>query len=192
LFKTFSTGVILGLIAAGATAHFLPVYDLHRESSIVTVRPNGGNAEMFQIRLPGDHLLAGGRGRTDAVPEGLAWPDRIDSSTLDLFKIRNANDRVVGIASRVQAAVPQTSEVIEWMLHLPARGSMYVSMAANTGAVDDRTGLIIKGTREFANRRGTMRETFVPSGADDSSAGRIELLAIVVADAADDAEEAGQ
>ncbi len=192
MFKTFSTGIILGLIAAGAAAHFVPVYDLHRESSIVTVRPNGGNVETFRIHLPEDRILAGGRSRTDAVPDSLKWPDDVDGATLDLFKIRNANDRVVGIASRVQGAVPQAPEMVEWMLHLPARGSIYVSMTANNGAAGDRTGLMIKGTREFANRRGTVRETFAPSGSDDSSTGRIELLAVVVADAVDDNEEAGQ
>lgn len=159
---------------------------------MVTVRPNGGNAEKFQIHLPADRILAGGRNRQDTVPDGLAWPDALDSSAMELFKIRNANDRVIGIASRVQGAVPQTPEVVEWMLHLPARGSMYVSMAAGTGAVGDRTGLLRKGTREFANRRGTMRETFVPSESDDLSTGRIDLLAIVVANAVDEPEEAGQ
>lgn len=192
MFKTFSTGIILGLIAAGAAAHFMPVYDLHRETSIVTVRPNGGNAELFQIHLPADRILAGGHNRRNTVPDGLAWPDALDSSAMELFKIRNANDRVVGIASRIQGTVPRTPEVIEWMLHLPARGSMYISMAADTGAEGAHTGSLQKGTQEFAGRHGTMRETFVPSGSDDSSTGRIELLAIVVADAVDEAEGNGQ
>ncbi|MEX2258646.1 MAG: hypothetical protein WD672_08050 [Woeseia sp.] len=192
MFKTFSTGIILGLIAAGAAAHFLPLYDLHREASIVTVRPNGGIAELFQIHLPADRILAGGRNLPDPVPDRLAWPEALDSSAMELFKIRNANDRVVGIASRIQGAVPQTPEVVEWMLHLPARGSMYIAMANDSGVEGNRTGSLQKGTREFAGKHGTIRETFVPSGSDDSSTGRIELLVFVVANAVDEAEEVVQ
>ncbi|MEX0708647.1 MAG: hypothetical protein WD078_11840, partial [Woeseia sp.] len=83
-------------------------------------------------------------------------------------------------------------EVVEWMLHLPARGSMYIAMANDSGVEGNRTGSLQKGTREFAGKHGTIRETFVPSGSDDSSTGRIELLVFVVANAVDEAEEVVQ
>ena len=42
MFKTFILGVILGVSGAIALLYFVPVVDVARENSIITVQPNGG------------------------------------------------------------------------------------------------------------------------------------------------------
>lgn len=171
MFKTFSTGVILGVLAAGAAAQFVPLVDLDREASIVTVQPNGGNAELFRIDLATDRIMAGSRTLARPTPDGLAWPDTraLSDTEVELFKMRNAEDRVVGVASRIAGA-----GVSEWALYLPARGTLYVTMAA----ADGRLGTVRAGTREFARRRGNVTERYVAGG--DAGEGRIELHAFLV------------
>lgn len=187
MFKTFSTGVILGVLAAGAAAQFVPLADLHREASIVTMQPNGGNAELFRINLATDRIMAGSGTLSTPTPDGLAWPDSeaLSDTEVELFKMRNADDRVVGVASRIAAAGDGGRDVSEWALYLPARGTLYVTMAA--AAEDGRIGTLRAGTREFAMRRGTVTERYVAGGA--GADGRIELRAFLVSTEVED--EAG-
>jgi len=177
LFKTFSTGVILGVVLAATAANYVPLFDVEREASIITVQPNGGNAELFQIQLPGDRIVAGGRATAPPVPEDLQWPDAatLAGAGLELFKVRNAANRVIGIASRIELS-PQATE---WALYLPARGAMYVPMAASPEG--GRAGTLRAGTREFARRGGRLTEHFLAAGTDDAPDGRIELRAYLVA-----------
>lgn len=179
MFKTFSTGVILGVIAAGAAAQFVPLFDLQREASIISVQPNGGNAEVFNIELPTDRILLGS---ADAAltPAGLTWPDAsvLRGSKVELFKIRNSKKRVVGVASRLAGAAAQVSPSVEWTLYLPARGALYVPMAAV--ADGGRAGSVRAGTREFQNRRGQVAEVFIADEGSEAD-GRIELRATLVA-----------
>lgn len=178
MFKTFIAGVLLGAAAAGAGLYFIPIVDQARESSLITVKPNTGNEEVFHANIPTDRIMIGAPGQATPLPVGLNWPDDAlfaDSRT-ELFKIRNAKNVVIGVASRI-AASNKTGDLVEWVLHLPARGSVYLLMQPVLPDDGIRVGVLRTGTHEFANLHGQVSEQWIAdtSGADDAPAGRIEL-----------------
>ena len=176
MFKLFGFGVFLGIALSGAAAYLLPVADLHREASIVSVQPNGGNSESWRIHVPDDRIFAGSRDPAGWTPEGVQWPTHLSAANIEgeVFKVRNTNDVVIGLASRIATG----AGVVEWVLHFPARGSLYFPMSAEAGPDGVRRGSLRAGTREFAERRGSLRERYLPGGDDG---GTIELLSILVA-----------
>jgi len=182
LLKTFFIGVFLGLLAAAGALYGYSV-DQVREASIVAVTPNGGNVESFHINIPMDRIMIGAPGESGALPAGLDWPaDEILADVrAEMFKIRNANDTVVGVASRA-AARNGDQGIIDWVLHLPARGSVFVSMDAAPRQGGHRRGEIRSGSREFAPLHGFMTERWVAndSDAEDAPTGYIELVASYV------------
>ena len=178
MFKTFILGVILGISAAIALLYFVPAVDVARENSIITVQPNGGNLESFHINLPGDRIMAGAPGEGRTFPNNLEWPEFLDRAGVqaEVFKVRNSDERVIGVASRIAG---NGAGFVEWALHLPARGTMYVLMDNQFGEAGQRLGTLRAGTREFIDKRGRILERFVP-GDDGGSEGRLELAASLV------------
>lgn len=179
LLKTFIVGIVLGIAAAAAGLYFYPVVDQHREASIVSVAPNGGNVEAFHVNVPMDRVMVGAPGQKKPLPIGMDWPadDLLQDVRVELFKIRNARDTVVGVASRT-AVKDGADQVIDWVLHLPARGSAYVNMRREALPGGYRQGELRAGSREFAEFGGGMTERWVPntSGDEDAPTGRIELV----------------
>jgi hypothetical protein len=183
LLKTFFLGILLGLAAAAGALFAIPVVDQVREASIVAVAPNGGNAETFHINIPMDRIVLGAPGQDGAVPPGLEWPaDEILADVrAELFKIRNARDAVVGVAVRA-AAKNNDKDIIDWVLHLPARGSLFINMDVTPLDGGFRIGEIASGSREFAPLSGFMTESWIAndSNEEDAPTGRIELQATYV------------
>lgn len=180
--KTFITGTVLGIAAMIAVLYAIPVVDQHREISIISVTPNGGNSESFHINIPMDRILIGTGNVDSRLPPGLEWPaaPMFDGTRTEVFKLRNSRNAVVGVASRLAASDPQLGDLIEWVLHLPARGSMFVSFDAVAGD-GGRSGRISAGTREFESLAGRMSERWVADrSADEGLAGRIELNTLFV------------
>ncbi len=190
MLKTFIIGIILGIAAAAGALYAYPAVDQHREASIVSVAPNGGNVESFHVNIPMDRVMVGAPGRKQPLPPGMEWPtdERLSGIRMELFKLRNTRDVVVGVASRTSAS---DAEVIEWVLHLPARGSLYVSMQAEAPESGIRRGGITAGSREFAPLNGFMTERWVadPSGEQNAPSGRIELLANYIGEFVPEDEE---
>lgn len=180
MIKTYITGIVLGVAGVMVGLYMIPVIDQHREVSVIAVAPNGGNTETFQVNIPMDRILVGSAGAKTQLPADLTWPDvaAFDGSRTELYKLRNSRNAVVGIASRISASNNAVGNIVEWVLHLPARGSMYVTINP-TSAAAGRSGKLRAGTREFDGMVGTVSERWVAdtSITDDSSAGRIELLA---------------
>jgi hypothetical protein len=176
---------VIGIAGCGALLYFVPAVDQYREASMITVSPNGGNNEEFHINVPIDRILIGVPGRQNPLPPGLEWPEKgsLAGIGVELFKIRNRKDAVVGVASRLAANDAGTGEVIEWALHLPARGSMFVTMQADAAEGGNRTGSLRAGTHEFKSLKGRLTERWVSdvTNDDDALAGRIELLTAYVA-----------
>jgi hypothetical protein len=169
----------------GATAiYFIPVVDQARERSIIEVTPNGGNREVFHANIPDDRIVIGVPNQAEPLPRGLEWPnDELFANTrTELFKVRNANDIVVGVASRI-AASGSEGENVEWTFHLPARGSGYVLMRPRVEGQPFRTGELRSGTREFENFVGEVTERWVAGEQDveEAPVGRIELSTRFVA-----------
>ena len=182
LLKTFLIGIVLGLAAAAGVLYAVPVVDQVREASIVTVAPNGGNTEVFHVNMPMDRIMSGAPGQV-TVPPDLHWPadEALAGIRTELFKIRNARDAVVGVAVRA-AAENDGEDVIDWVLHLPARGSMFINMDVTPREGGFRVGEIRAGSQEFASLSGFMTEHWVVNEAadEDAPAGRIELRATYV------------
>jgi hypothetical protein len=185
LFKSFITGVFLGIVACAAALYFVPVVDQYREVSMIKVSPNGGNVETFHINVPMDRILIGVPEQKTPLPADLEWPsdEKLSSTRAELFKIRNGKDAVIGVASRIAVSDTEAGDVIEWVLHLPARGSVYVTMSPNPMDGGYRIGDMLRGTREFGALRGQITERWVTdtSGSDGAPAGRIELHTAFVA-----------
>lgn len=189
--KIFIVGLFLGIAGVAGALYALPLVDQHREVSIISVKPNGGNVERFHISVPADRIMATAPGAATSVPATLEWPDDalLDGINVELYKLRNERDAVVGVASRIAAESTDGLPVIEWVLHMPARGSLYVTMNPNADAGGARSGGLRHGTREFSSLTGSIAERWVP--AEDlegaGSAGRVELEASFVAMAAEGA-----
>lgn len=186
MFKTFVFGVILGIGLAGAAAWLLPVADLTREASVISVMPNGGNAETFQIQIPDDRIVAASNDGSMRVPQSLQWPDVDVGVDVELFKIRNQHDVVVGVASRMASG--DQGAVVEWAMHLPARGTLYFPLSAAPDATGFLTGALRAGTGEFLTRRGQLRESFT-ADPDDAGSGIIRLETTLVSTISDSGDE---
>ena len=177
MFKTFITGILLGIAGVAAALHAFPAVDQHREVSIIAVKPNGGNSERFHVSIPMDRIMLGASATERSVPPGMAWPaDPLFADlNVELFKLRDARDTVVGVASRIAARDATAGSVIEWVLHLPARGSVYVTVQPEALDGGVRQGSLRHGTREFAALSGSMTERWVSAEDSGNGLGRIEL-----------------
>lgn len=173
------------MLLCGAGLYFVPVVDQHREASLITVSPNGGNTEKFHINVPVDRILSGAANRREPLPAGLGWPvDPVFGGTsAEIFKIRNDKDTVIGIASRLAADDAGLGKVVEWVLHLPARGSLFVTMSDTASEGGFRRGTLRAGTREFRSIGGQMTERWFRDSSieADVPTGRIELIATFAA-----------
>ena len=177
MLKTYIFGIILGVISAVAALYMTPVVDVAREASIVSVTPNGGNFETFHVNVPADRIMIGAQGRREPLPEGMEWPadPKFANARAEVFKLRNSRDAVVGVASRFSVQDAAAGNVLEWVLHLPARGSLYVTMAPSPVNDGGRTGEMRAGTREFRELVGEVRERWLPDTSGENNSGRIEL-----------------
>ncbi len=183
LIKTFLIATILGALGAGALTWYVPTVDVHRERSMISVLPNGGNVEEFHINLPRDRIMVGLPNPDAAIPAMLEWPGQqaLGDLQAEIFKIRDRNNTVVGIGSRLASAAEETGTFIEWALHFPARGTVYVQMEVTPSADGFRTGNMISGTRDFALLSGSVREQFIGEVEDnDDVQSRIHLETMLV------------
>lgn len=183
MIRTFFVGIVLGLVAAAGALYAIPVVDQTREVSITKVAPNGGNVEIFRIDIPTDRVMVGSPGQAEPVPPGMQWPnvDELAGVRTEMFKVRNARGLVIGVAIR-NAATHEGQNVIDWVLHFPARGSVFANMDPAPREGGYRIGGFRAGSREFAALSGSMTERWVANTTEEEGApaGHIELQAIYV------------
>ena len=186
MFKTFIFGLILGIAGAAGLVYAVQAVDLYREPSLISVLPNGGNAETFYINLPQDRIMAAARNgdQSSAFPSDLQWPadEDLDGAQVEVFKLRNTNGKVVGMASRLSNPKDSSGPFLQWMLHLPSRGTMFVRMNLRTSEDGVRDGLLMVGTREFELLNGSIREFYNAEANDEDFdiSGRLELSTALV------------
>ena len=180
MIRTFLVGIVLGLAAAAGALYAIPVVDQAREVSITRVSPNGGNVEVFRIDIPTDRVMVGPPGQAEPVPPKLQWPnvEELAGVRMEIFKVRNARGLVIGVAIR-NAATNEGQDIIDWVLHFPARGSVFVNMDTAPQEGGYRIGGFRAGSREFATLSGTMTERWVADTSEEEGApaGHIELQA---------------
>lgn len=182
LFKTFIFGVFLGIGLAAAALYFVPAVDQGRERSMISVQANGGNRETFHVNLPVDRIILGRTTAGGSFPAGVEWPDHSSfaGAQTELFKVRNDDDKVVGVASRI--AITAGQPIVEWAVHMPARGTMYVVLDNDATESGERVGSLRTGTREFAELKGSVFERYRADvgDTDEGPAGRLELITALV------------
>jgi hypothetical protein len=182
LFKTFIFGLVLGALAAGGLLYSQPIVDLEREHSMGESRINGGVIETYYVDLSTDRVMAGIAGAETSVPPGLGWPeyDFLVGTQTEVFKLRNAADNVVGIASRMVGGGDQA--FVEWVVHMPARGTMYALLPHDASGPGVRAGILRTGTREFSMMTGFITERYIAKSESDDAdaAGRLELVTSLV------------
>lgn len=183
MLKTFLLGILLGIVAAVGALYAFPAVDQERRPSIISVTPNGGNTEVFHINIPMDRIMLGAPGKIAQLPEKLRWPtdEFFAGVRAELFKMNDASGEIVGVASRVVIR-KDGADVVDWVMHLPARGSIFVTMVSAPRTDGSRTGRIRAGSREFKPLTGSVAEHWVvdTSGEEDAPTGRIELIATYV------------
>lgn len=194
MLKTLIFGFLLGIVGTVAAAYYVPVVDQYRETSVIAVAPNGGNTESFRINIPTDRIMVGAPRQAEPLPPGLQWPadELFGGVRVELFKVRNSLDAVIGVASRMVAESDSIEDSVEWVLHLPARGTFYVTMPAQPVDGGRRIGSLRAGTREFGPMQGMVSERWVENtDADDVDApdGYIELETTLVGTFSDDVTE---
>jgi hypothetical protein len=127
--------------------------------------------------------MAGAADQMASSSGGVAWPsDEILAGVSgEMFKLRNERGDVVGIAARTVAEDVDT-DVIDWVLHLPARGSLFFNMDAAPTEGGYRRGGLRSATQEFESLGGTITERWIAdeSEKEDAPDGRIELQATYV------------
>ncbi len=179
LMRIFVIGTLLGIVTAAGALYAYPAVDQTREFSVISVLPNGGSTETLHINIPMDRIVIGAPDQPEPLPVGLVWPtDEILANVrTELFKIRNSHDTVIGVAAR-NAASGSATDLIDWVLHLPARGSVFINMSPDAMEGGYRIGRFRAGTREFGLLTGTMTESWIvdTSGEEDAPDGRIELF----------------
>lgn len=190
MFKTFIAGILLGVAGAAAGLYFIPIVDQAREQSMIVVQPNQGSTETFHINVPSDRIMVGAPAQAEQMPAGLEWPEDLQFATTraEVFKVRNGQEVVVGVASRIAANDEVAGEIIEWVLHLPARGSAYMAMEPEPREGGYRVGDLVTGSREFAPLvgRATVRWVESTSEFDEDMQGRIEIITAFVGRLAED------
>ena len=189
--KTLIFGFLLGIVGTIAAVYYLPVVDQYRESSIIAVAPNGGNTESFYMNVPTDRIMVGAPNQAEPLPPGIEWPvgEAFSGLRAELFKVRNSDETVIGVASRVASESEEFGDGIEWVVHLPARGTFYISMPPESVDGVHRVGILRAGTREFGPMHGRVSERWVANADDDEEDapdGRIELVTSFVGEFADD------
>jgi hypothetical protein len=182
LFKTFIFGLVLGALAAGGLLYSQPIVDLEREHSMGEPRRNGGVIESYYVDLSTDRVMAGIVGVENSVPPGLGWPDYdfLAGTQTEVFKLRNAADKVVGVASRIVGG--GENGFVEWVAHLPARGTIYALLPRNASGPGVRAGVLRAGTREFSTLTGSVTERYIAKSESDEAdaAGKLELVTSLV------------
>jgi len=182
LFKTFVFGLVLGALAAGGLLYSQPIVDLEREYSLGEPRNNGGVIESYYVDLSTDRVMTGIVGAETSVPAGLGWPDYdfLVGTQTEVFKLRNAADKVVGIASRMVGGGDHA--FVEWVVHMPARGTIYALLPHDASGPGVRSGILRTGTREFSMLTGSVTERYIAKSETDDAdaAGRLELVTSLV------------
>lgn len=206
LARLFYASVLAGVVLALLLAAIYPLPEHLRQRSIINVIPDGGREEVFSVHWPEDRLqpwqAAEGQGIGQAGAAAvLAGPDGRQAS-VEVFRLRDAEERVIGLASRSTAALGAVDPGSDWVLLIPSRGSLFlhqldsrdaapVSRAVESaafwqgrrqwritaGPAAGGAGRVAGGSGEFGGLAGSYDEVWQlePGGDGGASRGRILL-----------------
>lgn len=172
-------GFLAGLLLVIVGAALYPLPDHERFRSRIEVLQNGGRAESFVIRWPQDRIAlpAAPAGSAPAATPGTAVLEGPTGSAAaaELFRLRDIEGQVIGIASRVtgQVSTPRARTVSQWLLAIPGRGSLILVQenAVNTGPSASADGYLVPA--EVAGFWSPGPRLRITAGPETDGAGRI-------------------
>jgi len=194
LIRLFLASFILGLLLTGLAAKFYPFPVSPRVYSQAEVMINGSREETFFIRLPDDRIGSPRAASTAPFPQRAFSPVGKERILAELFRVRDAEGTIIGLATRMNGTVPgelgEPEPVTDWMLLVPGRGALMMSRGAiATGAerefyVDrmgfsfENSGPVVSGTGGFAGLQGFYgEETEIENiDADGQAHGVVRLV----------------
>jgi hypothetical protein len=210
-FGSFAAGILLAICVAILYQAPQPT----RFRSLASVQPDGGRREEFAIRWPDDRISLpadqraardGAAGATDSAGAMVLADAAGRRVSGEVFRLRDAEGNVVGVASRVSAGGARPTG--DWMLVLPGRGALLLHQADAADlaarpvpgprrrvaspaqqaafwsgrrefrATAAGSGTVVHGTREFAGLAGSFIETWALEGTGPagSTRGTIRLV----------------
>lgn len=197
--RIFFAGFLSAFALVLVAARFYPLPAHIRYLSETIALPNGGRQETFTIELPSDRIALPKFARTAPYPQQGFSPDGQERVTAEMYRLRNSKGTVIGIASkmigRVPGAASRSAWVSDWILLLPSRGALLLNqinaqrisqpiattpneVRVTAGPGTEGTGIVIRGTDEFAGLSGTYSETLRVEDIDAGGVthGHIELV----------------
>ncbi|MGI9309562.1 MAG: hypothetical protein ACR2P6_09880 [Gammaproteobacteria bacterium] len=176
--RYFLTAYIIGIALSLLGAHYYPLPDHARFRSRIETLPNGGREENFEIRIPSDRLGIPRYAGVAAFPQPAFAAESQDAITAELYRLRDSEGLVIGIASKITATAADSSgraqSVSDWTLTVPARGALLLhqtnkpglrawstvgTQVLSDGPRDDKRGEALKGTNEFSGLAGSYVES---------------------------------
>jgi hypothetical protein len=132
LTRTFYASVLAGAALVVLLAGIYPLPQHERYRSTINVIPDGGREEVFVIEWPQDRIeLPDAAGLKRAGAAMVLTDERGEVASAELFRLRDVAGHVVGLASRTVSRRHEDGGRIrqgtDWMVLLPARGTMFLT-----------------------------------------------------------------
>jgi hypothetical protein len=199
LTRLFLASLAFGLLLTFLAATFFPLPEPAKIYSQATVLANGGREEVYFIRLPDDRLGSPRAAATASFPQQAFSTTGQERVLAELFRVRNAEGEIVGLATRMNgnvASLANTPEAItDWMLLLPGRGALLMTQGKATvrsetdfpvdrmGFSPANSGVVVSGTGDFADLVGFYQEKTAIErvDADGQAYGLVTLSARLLA-----------
>lgn len=207
----FAAGIVLAFVGAA----LLPDPEAARYRSLSTVQPDGGRREEFRVRFPGDRIDLPSDTRADPPPVdargALVLEDAAGQrASAELFRLRDADGNVIGVASRVALGGAGARPASTWMLVIPGRGTLAFAQddaadltarqrpgsARRVASLPQQAafwrgsrryvasagagGSLVHGTREFAGLTGRLTETWSLAEAGTDGSARGEIQLVTL------------
>ncbi len=178
--KLLLIGFLLGIATAIGLTGFVAPINHKYEASLTRVAENSGRIETFVIDLPQDRLLSlsGDIVARESVPKELAMPEglRLAASRVEVFRLRDANHTVIGLASRMS---DEAAQAVDWTLYMPARGALFLTADEQRdpfAALDIETaGSVVGGSESMQQQYGRYAERWVVGSQTEDGGRRIEI-----------------
>jgi hypothetical protein len=199
LTRLFLASLAFGLLLTFLAATFFPLPQPAKIYSEATVLANGGREEVYFIRLPDDRLGSPRAAATANFPQQAFSATGKERVLAELFRVRNAEGEIVGLATRMKGPVASAANtpeaVTDWMLLLPGRGALlmsYGNVAVRSksdfpvdrmGFSPANSGVVVAGTGDFEGLVGFYQEktTIEKVDADGQTYGLVTLSARLLA-----------
>lgn len=162
------------MLLTGAAIRFYPFPESPRVYSQAAALTNGSREEIFFIRLPDDRIGSPRAASTAPFPQQAFSPVGKERILAELFRVRDSEGTIIGLATRMNGTVPgllgEPEPVTDWMLLVPGRGALMMSRGAiatggerefyvdRMGFSFENSGPVISGTDGFAGLTGFYSE----------------------------------